>query len=198
MWLVIANQENHIVPPRFCQYYFCRFCNSFLQFAARQRRLCPGFCCKPPRNALCQIRNALPLFQPLTFLLSCKVLCSASPSLPAVYPCSLYAIFLVSVTVRRLPEAPHSIRNCLPYPSPFLPRLCFRRTKKTQPRGTAFSFVSLICKAGICRSFPSAVPGPSGPTASAPDPPKSRLRGASPSYSARSPGCTARCSSYAP
>lgn len=71
----------------------------------------------------------------------------------------------------------------------------FPAHKKRSPHGAAFSFILLICRAKICRSFPSAAPAPSGPRASAPDQPKSHPRGASPSYSARSPGCRARYSS---
>ena len=198
MWLAITNQENHIVPPRFCQYYFCRSCNSSVQFSTQQgstslRNFIATFvgCALP--NEKCPASFSASHF-PAVLQSSMLCLAFSSGRLPMLSLRDTFSFRHGPAPSRGSPLYPQLLAIPIALPAaPLLPA-----HKKTQPRGTAFSFVSLICKAGICRSFPSAVPGPSGPTASAPDPPKSRLRGASPSYIARSPVCRARYSSCVP
>lgn len=198
MWLAIANQENHIVLLAFCQYYFCRSCNSSVQFSTQQgstslRNFIATFvgCALP--NEKCPASFSASHF-PAVLQSSMRCLAFSSGRLHMLSLRNLSCFCHCPAPSRGSPLYP----QLLAAPIALLAASLLSAHKKTQPRGTAFSFVSLICRAKICRSFPSAAPGPSGPTASAPDPPKSRLRGASPSYSARSPGCTARCSSYAP
>ena len=165
-----------------------------MQFSTQQRSTSPpGFYrnLRGMRSAKWEISCCF--FLPLSFLLSCKAICPFPPP----HPLFARALCAISFGFRHCPAFSRDSR--------FIHGRLHNRTsfrfpahKKRSPHGAAFSFILLICKAKIYRSFPSAAPAPSGPRASAPNQPKSRPRGASPSYSARSPGCRARYSSCVP